>query len=141
MAGAAGDESLVVFIGQSEGEAEQERDEASQKVFAAAENDAADGEQQQREHEINRGVGDFADGLVDEIGGFGEFLLVGVRIGDAGFVGGVENFDDELFGKAGTLTVRIFGSHGGEVEDSEEPSNYYTNHDDDEKLFLTHISR
>lgn len=72
-----------MFIGQSEGEAEKKRDEVGQKVFAAAENDAADGE-----YEINGGVGDFADGLVDEIGGFGEFLSVGVRIGNTGLVGG-----------------------------------------------------
>lgn len=80
-------------------------------------------------------MGDFADGFVDEIGGFGEFLLVGVRIGDAGFVGGVEDFDNQLFGKASALAIGAFGVHGGKIEDGKEPSDDDNKRDDYENDF------
>lgn len=125
MAGAAGDEGLVIFVGQGENETEKQSDGAAEEVFFAAKNDTAGSEQDECEDEIDRGMGNFTERSVDEAGGFGELGIVGMRIGDSRFIGGVQDFRDEFFRQTGALMIGILGGHGGEVEDEEEPGNHY----------------
>ena len=73
---------------------------------------------------------DFAERRIDKFGGFGEFFVIGVRVGDAGFVGGVENFRDGFFDNAGAGAVGTIRVHTGEAENGDTPDTHESKHYD-----------
>ena len=83
---------------------------------------------------------DFAEWCVDKLGGFGEFFIVGVRVGNPSFVGGVKNLDDSLLYNSLAFAVGIFRTHAGKVKNCGAPGNNDgSDNADGDEFFLVHM--
>ncbi len=83
---------------------------------------------------------DFAERRVDESGSFGKLFFVGVGVGDASLICGVEDFGDGFFDDANASSVGGFGVHAGKSKNSGTPGdNNGSDNADEDEFFLIHM--